>query len=112
MMGNPQTDNMLNVLGLEHVITIPYNNVPPNDAHPSLPSHDDENEIDLDEVEGQPGDIVLDFVGASVAAPAPVQAPVVDDDEIDLDDADENETGDAKSDTEPSPMAKKARANT
>jgi lariat debranching enzyme len=112
MMGNPQTDNILNILGLEHVITIPYSNLSANRGHTSMPSHEDANEIDLDEVEGQPGDIVIDFVGPSVAAPSPAQALTVDDDEIDLDDADNDESGDAKSsDPEPSRMAKKARAN-
>jgi lariat debranching enzyme len=55
IMGNPQTDALLDMLELDHVITVPYN---PSAAraqgfafHGNLPAVADDNEIDLDEEE-------------------------------------------------------------
>jgi len=50
MVGNPQTDDLLNLLGMNHIITVPYIfNATPINADPQDQS--DENEIDLDEME-------------------------------------------------------------
>ena len=76
-MGNPQTDRLLDLLQLEHQpnLTIPYAGLLVEPQHlgggmvAAVASHDDENEIHLDD-DDDAGD------------PA-----VVDDDEIDLDDA-------------------------
>ena len=61
LVGNPQTDELLGVIGLEHVITVPFSGTsdsvpPPQPAPPrqqvsfaARSSNPDENEIDLDE---------------------------------------------------------------
>ncbi|KAL3811383.1 hypothetical protein ACHAXA_000462 [Cyclostephanos tholiformis] len=81
MMGNPQTDNFLDILGLEHCITVPYKGVsqhhtssfpmqPSRGSQPLIPlavMHlgmtnkmpiDDQNEIDLDDEQGNAGDCI------------------------------------------------------
>lgn len=112
MMGNPQTDELLNLLGLEHVITIPYNNGPPNVPIPaSMQFQADENEIDLEEEdEGQEGDIVLDYEGTASVPSVTAHTAVIDDNEIDLDDEDDG-PDDARSETQVLPANKKARAS-
>jgi len=110
MMGNPQTDDILNLLGLDHVITVPYNAGPSNVSIPAqMQFQQDDNEIDLeeddDDHQGQDGGIVLDYEGA-----APTQTAVADDNEIDLDDEDDGQS-DANSDAGELPAQKKARAN-
>jgi lariat debranching enzyme len=49
MVGNPQTDDLLSILGMNHIITVPYIfNIPGNAISQQLL---DENEIDIDEME-------------------------------------------------------------
>jgi lariat debranching enzyme len=57
MMGNPQTDQLLNILQMDHILTVPY--------HESVAEHGrtdhsakvvDENEVDIDDVEGDDDD--------------------------------------------------------
>jgi hypothetical protein len=72
MMGNPQTDRLLEILQLDHIVTIPF--------HETVVEHGwtdrsakvvDENEVDIDEIEGDDdqaanmkdeNEIELDFV--------------------------------------------------
>ena len=84
MVGNPQTDDLLFRLGMEHIITIPYIfNAPSSDA--VAPHQSDENEIDLDDLE--PSDETT-FGAKSIHQPEPSAAVHVlkeDANEIDLD---------------------------
>jgi len=76
-MGNPQTDRLLHQLGLDHVVTVPYQEQ--NTA--------DENEIDLDEaMEDDPNSIDIDDGEAEES-----NIPDADENEIDLDDDDDTE---------------------
>jgi lariat debranching enzyme len=78
MMGNPQTDELLNLLGLEHVITVPFNNTPPSVQLPgSIPLEQDDNEIDLED----------DAENASMSGSVPLKQ---DDNAIDLEEDEEN----------------------
>ena len=110
MMGNPQTDDLLNLLGLEHVITVPYNARLSNALLPvpgpaSMPLQEDENEIDLDEDDdGQEGGIILDYEGVEST-----QTAVNDDNEINLDDEDGSDGANGSPDD--LPVQKKARAS-
>jgi lariat debranching enzyme len=78
MMGNPQTDELLNMLGLEHVITVPFKNTPPSVLLSSvIPSEQHDNEIHLeDNAENVP-----------LSGSAPLKE---DDNEIDLEEDEEN----------------------
>ena len=50
-MGNPQTDRILSLLEMEHVITVPYEPIPAMAKPPPGERAVDENEIDLEEEE-------------------------------------------------------------
>lgn len=128
MMGNPQTDQLLNILGLEHRITVPYNNMqqqfepqffqrqpppPPVAARPSQPlipsavirsnnnnpSRNISDENEIDLDDGEDGE------------------KANDDNEIDLDEEEEDdkekgETGDtAEIDIDGGNIAKKPRVD-
>lgn len=89
MLGNPQTDSFLEMLGMEHKLTVPYRNDMNTDitvwkrAPPAMPPPaSDDNEIDLDGVDSM--DNTNHIVRAPLAMPAPNQT-VNDDNEIDLD---------------------------
>ena len=87
MVGNPQTDELLDLLGLEHIVTVPYKRDSSNHLQarppPALPPHPivqltpDDNEIDLDSDEGE-----MEKQDAEGCA---YQEPKIDDNEIDLD---------------------------
>ena len=52
MVGNPQTDNLLNILGLDHIITVPFNGTPcQRQAQTNFVEQKsaDDNEINLDD---------------------------------------------------------------
>jgi lariat debranching enzyme len=57
MMGNPQTDQLLNILQLNHILTVPYHE---NVAEHGWTAHSakvvDDNEVDIDDVEDDDGD--------------------------------------------------------
>ena len=86
MVGNPQTDDLLNRLGMEHIITIPYIfNKPSSDA--VAPPQSDENEIDLDDMEPS-DDTTFGAKSIHQTEPSPSAAVHVveeDENEIDLD---------------------------
>lgn len=96
MVGNPQTDQFLEMMGMEHKLTVPFcgdvnTGVEPKRAPPVMPepvqmSVNDDNEIDLDDDDGIVGN--NQYARAPLAMPAPKQA-VNDDNEIDLDAEDE-----------------------
>ena len=131
MMGNPQTDEFLKVLELSHILTIPYdpNSVKNNRdqttrAHNTtgtpgarVISNQDENEIDIDDDEGEAGeeckdnneidiDDLDDEAGDTAPAMDTTEGEVEDSNEIDLDDAiddDEDAVGDVGIPVSPSP---------
>jgi lariat debranching enzyme len=100
MVGNPQTDELLQLLGMEHLITIPhiYNSASNNVNQPMYQIQSDENEIDLDgddevcddaRVQEDCNEIDLDTGDHAHEArhtSAPPQVPQEDADEIDLED--------------------------
>lgn len=72
MMGNPQTDELLDLLGLKHIITVPFSNMTPGVLRSgSIPLGQDNNEIVLEEEEEN----------ASMSGSIPLEQ---DDNEIDL----------------------------
>jgi hypothetical protein len=78
MMGNPQTDEFLNLLGLEHIITVPFSNMTPGVPMPgSILLEQDDNEIDMEE----------DVENASMSGSIPLEQ---DNNEIDLEEDEEN----------------------
>jgi len=97
MVGNPQTDELLDMLGLDHIVTVPHmpQILQPNDqpSHPPIVHlTQDDNEIDLDGDEGE-----IDEGGDQV-----------DDNEIDLDDDDDDDDND-EAEEEEDVQTKKAR---
>lgn len=106
MVGNPQTDELLDLLGLEHVVTVPYTRSglvqarpPTPPPHPIMQLTPDDNEIDLDDDEG--GEEEKQATVQEV-----VVEPEIDSNAIDLDDEDELEEDD---DDEEDVQTKKAR---
>ena len=102
MMGNPQTDDLLKVLELEHILTVPYDRNCLKDYREQanlmgvaavMPTSQDDNEIDIDDGDegGEDGgqdskdnnEIDIDDIEEGDAA------EVEDSNEIDLEDADE-----------------------
>jgi lariat debranching enzyme len=99
-MGNPQTDRLLELLELEHVLTVPFDaelspeviSAKYRDAH-LRPSAEDENEIDIDELSEEG---VNDQLGQDGHPKEPASSTGVggddneDDNEIDIDSLDED----------------------
>ena len=113
MVGNPQTDELLDLLGMEHVVTVPYAisglvqaRPPTPPPHPIMQLTPDDNEIDLDDDED--GE---ERKQANVQEV--VVEPEIDDNEIDLDDDDDDdddyEVEEKDDDDEEDIQTKKAR---
>ena len=111
MVGNPQTDELLDLLGLEHVVTVPYTGSsnlrgrpPTPPPHPIMQLTPDDNEIDLDD-DDEDKEVDPD---KQVTEAVVVAKPKIDDNEIDLDDDDDEEEED-DDDNEEDIQTKKAR---
>ena len=94
MVGNPQTDELLDLLGLEHVLTVPYTRSdlvqarpPTPPPHPIMQLTPDDNEIDLDDDEDGEEEKQANVQEVVVE-------PEIDDNEIDLDEDDEEDDED------------------
>lgn len=81
MVGNPQTDDLLKLLGLDHIITVPY--IYNNSALSNTDG--DANEIDIDVVDNNEIDIDEEEEDPEISFSGNI-APAVDENEIDLDD--------------------------
>ena len=110
MVGNPQTDELLDLLGLEHVLTVPYTRSglvqarpPTPPPHPIMQLTPDDNEIDLDDDEDGEEEKQANVQEVVVE-------PEIDDNEINLDDDDdEDEMEGEDDDDEEDVQTKKAR---
>ena len=95
MVGNPQTDELLDLLELEHIVTVPYtqsstlqSRSPTPPPHPVMQLMSDENEINLDDDEH--GELEKQAADNQEV----VAEPKADDNEIDLDEEDEEDEDD------------------
>jgi len=117
MVGNPQTDELLDLLGLEHIVTVPYKRgssnlqVRPPPAPPPPPivqSTPDENEIDLEEEEDEDEEGEMEKQDAG-GCDHKYQEPKIDDNEIDVEEDGEEEEDQEDQDGEEDVQTKKAR---
>jgi hypothetical protein len=60
-MGNPQTDRLLDLLELDHIVTIPWSEGTLSSIRTGTAGHDrDENELDIDEEEKDENELDID----------------------------------------------------
>jgi hypothetical protein len=93
MMGNPQTDQLLDILQLDHILTIPFHEtVAEHGCTDNFAKVVDENEVDIDEIEGDDDqvaanmkdeneielDFVLDYAGDDSGQSDPNKKPRMD----------------------------------